>query len=100
MKKVIEEMYSNYLNDSYNDIIPSFKFGSKRKEFEKLWDKLNKNFTAEEQNQNYTVLRDADYETGLFDFTNAFRLGFLFCTEIYLSNQAEANEAESKGEQL
>lgn len=89
MKKIIEEMYSNYLNDSYKDIIPSFRLGSKRKEFEKLWDKLNKNLTAEEQNQNYTVLRDANYETGLFDFTNAFRLGFLFCTEIYLSKQKQ-----------
>ena len=100
MKKVIETMYLNYLNGSYNNIIPSFTLGDKRKEFDKLWDKLNKNLTSDEQNQNYTVLRDANYETGLFDFTNAFRLGFLFCTEIYLSKQAEANEAEPKGEQL
>ena len=100
MAKVIETMYANYLNGSYNDIIPSFKSGSKRKEFDKLWDKLNKNFTTEEQNQNCTILRDANYETGLFDFTNAFRLGFLFCTEIYLSKQAEMNENEPKGEQL
>lgn len=98
MEKVIETMYSNYLNGNYNALIPSFNPGNKRKEFDKLWDKLNKNLTTEEQNQNYTVLRDANYETGLFDFTNAFRLGFMFCTEIYLSKQAEANE--TKGEQL
>lgn len=98
--KVIEEMYSNYLNGGYSDIVTPFQLGEKRKEFAKLWDKLNKSLTPEEQNQNCIVLRDANYETGLFDFTNAFRLGFMFCTEIYLSKQAEINEAEQKGEQL
>ena len=99
MKKVIETMYSNYLNDEYSNIVTSFKPGDKKKEFNKLWDKLNKNLTPEEQNQNNLVLRDANYEAGLFDFTNAFRLGFLFCTKIYLSKQAEMNETESKGVQ-
>lgn len=96
----MEAMYSNYLNDSYSDIISPFKLGDKRKEFNKLWGRLNKNLTTEEQNRNYTVLNDANYETGLFDFTNAFRLGFMFCTEIYLSKQSEASKTEPKGEQI
>lgn len=94
MKKMMEAVYANYLNGSYDGIISSFKPGEKKKEFDKLWDDLNKNLTDEEKNRNYTILQDANYETGLFDFTNAFRLGFLFCTEIYLSKQAEVSEQE------
>lgn len=97
MKKITEAMYANYLNGIYDDIVQPFKPGEKRKEFDKLWDNLNQNLTDEEKNRNYTMLQDACRETGLFDFTNAFRLGFLFCTEIYLSKHAD--EREQKGEQ-
>lgn len=85
MKKVIENLFGAYLNNVFNDVVPEYSAGEKRKEFDKLWKKLNANFTVDEQNSNHMIMCDADYESGLSEFYNAFRLGFILCAEVFLS---------------
>ena len=86
MKKVLETIFLNYLNDGFEAVTPPKREMSRNaQKFYKLWDKLNADLSTDEQNENYSLMGDADYDSELVVFSNAFRLGFMLCAEVLMN---------------
>ncbi len=84
MKKVIETMFSGYLNDQFAELMPKYIMSSREQEFDKLWDALNKDLPEVNRINNSELKMDLEYEIGKREFHNAFRLGFILCAEVFL----------------
>lgn len=85
MKKIMEAMFSSYLNEQFTEIMPKFKETEAEKEFDSLWNIINSKLSHEERCKNDQLKIDSDYEVGKREFLNAFRLGFILCAEVFLS---------------
>ncbi|MGN1480732.1 hypothetical protein [Porcipelethomonas sp.] len=84
MKKVMDAMLSGYLNDQFEEIMPKYSITKTENEFNELWESMIKDL-PDEVSKKYSDLRvDSDYENVKREFTNAFRLGFILCAEVFL----------------
>lgn len=84
MKKVMEAMFSGYLSDQFEVVIPKYKITPTEKEFDNLWNSINDKLPKEERSKNSELKTNSEYEVIKREFTNAFRLGFILCAEVFL----------------
>ena len=84
MKKVIDAMFSGYLNDQFEELIPKYAITSAEKEFDALWNSFNDKLPKEERVKNSELKTDSEYEIVKREFQSAFRLGFILCAEVFL----------------
>lgn len=84
MESMIELLFSAYLSNGFDKVVPKYQYGEAEKKFDTLWDKLNSELTNDEKRENGEVLCDATYENDKRTFRDAFRLGFLLCAEVFM----------------
>ncbi|MBE6845056.1 MAG: hypothetical protein E7508_04985 [Ruminococcus sp.] len=83
MKKVIETVFSGYLNDQFQEFMPPYGTSKSEDDFHKLWNNMTKNLPAEESKKYSDLRNDCEYEITRREFINAFRLGFMLGAEVF-----------------
>ncbi len=81
--KIIDTIFSGYLNDQFNEFVPEYKMTEKEKNYDKLWSDMTKELSNEERKKYYDLRVDADYERDTITFTDAFKLGLMLGMEVF-----------------
>ncbi len=84
MKKVIDAMFSGYLNDQFEEFMPKYSITSTEEEYDKFLKDMTQSMSNEKKRQFYNLKNDSEYEIIKREFTNAFRLSFILCAEVFL----------------
>lgn len=84
MKKVIEAVFSGYLNNLFEGIMPKYSAASTEEEYEEVWESFSKDLPEEKRIEYSNLKIDSEYEIVKREFNNAFRLGFMLCAEAFL----------------